>query len=567
MPQHPEKFVRFKLAQRIEHIVLIASFSTLAVTGLVQKYSLNPYCDAIIQALGGIENTRLIHHAAAVVFVLQTLYHFILLAYKLFVQHTELTMLPGIRDLTDALGELSYNVGLAKRRPAMPRYNYVEKVEYWAMIWGTLIMAATGFMLWNPIFITKMFPGQIIPAAKAAHGGEAVLAVLAIFIWHMYSVHLKRFNKAMWTGKMSREEMEEEHAEELARLERGDLRPLPSPEVVHRRQWVFFPVMIPITLLLVGGVVWLTRFEKTAITTVPAHATVQVFVPLPTGTPASSVVTSVGAAIPHDLAGKEQCDTCHGQGQIKPYPADHVGRPNESCQACHKPGPASTAAPPAGQASGSPNDIPHPIAGREKCEMCHASGGIKPMPADHAGRTSDTCTTCHKLSPGISGTPQAAATPETAATSAAGTTPTVEAGTTPTAEGAAAPTAGAPMAIPHDITGDLYKDCTTCHGAGKIKPFPASHAAYTTDMCTGCHKPAGAGGATGTGQAAATPAAGATAAAATAPIMPANHDLTSSLFKDNCLSCHAAGKMKPFPASHASYTVDTCTTCHKAAGG
>lgn len=537
-PQHQQEFIRFKLAQRIEHIVLIASFSTLAVTGLIQKYSLNAFCDWLIRTLGGIETTRLIHHSAAIVFVLQTIYHFVLMAYKVFVQHSELTMLPGVKDAFDALGELSYNLGLAKRRPVMPHYNYAEKMEYWAMIWGTVVMAATGFMLWNPVFITRLFPGQVIPAAKAAHGGEAVLAVLAIFVWHMYSVHLKRFNTAMWTGKMSRAEMEEEHGAELARLEQGVVRPLPSPAVLRRRQRVFVPVVAPIALLLIGGVVWLTSFEKTSITTVPPQSTLPVFAPLPIATWTPSSLTSVAVAIPHDVVGKEQCDTCHGQGQIKPYPADHVGRPNESCQACHKPGPTSTPAP-AGQASSGPQDIPHPIVGREKCEMCHAAGGVKPMPADHQGRTNDTCTGCHKLSPGISGTPEGAATPSA---------------------DVATPAAGSPKAIPHDITGDIYKDCTTCHGAGQLKPFPANHAGYTPDICTSCHQPAQTGSGTGTGQAAATPA-------AAAPILPANHDLTSSVFKDNCLTCHGPDKMKPVPATHSSYTVDTCTTCHKAAGG
>ena len=378
------------------------------LTGLIQKYSLNPVCDALIKALGGIENTRVIHHAAAVVFVLQTIYHFVLLAYKVFVQHTELTMLPGVRDATDALSELRYNLGLTKQRPSMPRYNFVEKTEYWAMIWGTLVMAATGFMLWNPIFITRLFPGQIIPAAKAAHGGEAVLAVLAI----LDLAHVQRPPQALQQGHVDRQD--------VARRDGRGTRPRnwpgssgatsargPARQVVRRRQRVFFPVMAPIALLLIGGVVWLTQLRKDGHHDGPAAFDgAGVCAVADTATPASSGVASVGPAIPHDIAGKDQCDTCHGQGKIKPYPADHVGRPNESCQACHKPGPTSTPASAAGQASGSPVDIPHPIAGREKCEMCHAAGGIKPVPADHAGRTSDTCTACHKLSPGISGTPR-----------------------------------------------------------------------------------------------------------------------------------------------------------------
>ena len=63
-------------------------------------------------------------------------------------------------------------------------------------------MGLTGFMMWNPLATVKLFPGEFIPASKAAHGAEAVLAVLAIIVWHMYGVHLQRFNKSMWTGQL-----------------------------------------------------------------------------------------------------------------------------------------------------------------------------------------------------------------------------------------------------------------------------------------------------------------------------------------------------------------------------
>ncbi len=103
--------------------------------------------------------------------------------------------MPGRRSCTTS--------AVAKTPPQMGRYTFEEKMEYWAFAWGAIIMGATGFMMWNPISTVKFLPGEVIPAAKAAHGGEALLAVLAIIIWHMYGVHIKRFNKSMWTGKMS----------------------------------------------------------------------------------------------------------------------------------------------------------------------------------------------------------------------------------------------------------------------------------------------------------------------------------------------------------------------------
>ncbi len=215
MTEKRESYVRFSLAQRIEHIVLILSFSTLAVTGLVQKFADSSISVAIITFLGGIETTRLIHRAASVVFVVESIYHLAVIGYKLYVQRKQASMLPGLKDLQDAAFQFLYNLGLRRERPKMGRYNFTEKAEYWAMVWGLVLMAVTGFMMWNPIATANILPGQVIPAAKVAHGAEAVLAVLAIFLWHFYHVHIKVFNKSMFTGKLSRHEMEEEHGEEL----------------------------------------------------------------------------------------------------------------------------------------------------------------------------------------------------------------------------------------------------------------------------------------------------------------------------------------------------------------
>jgi mono/diheme cytochrome c family protein len=166
-------------------------------------------------------------------------------------------------------------------------------MEYWAFVWGAIIMGLTGFMMWNPITITKILPGEVIPAAKAAHGGEALLAVLAIIIWHLYGVHIKRFNKSMFTGKMTEEEMLHEHPLELADIKAGIAeRPL-DPVMIRKRQRVYLPIAAVLALFMLGGVYGFVNAEQTAITTVQRQApTVVVFVPwtqtpAPTQTPTS----------------------------------------------------------------------------------------------------------------------------------------------------------------------------------------------------------------------------------------------------------------------------------------
>ena len=231
------KYLRFRVPERIEHWVLTLSFTTLAITGLVQKYASFGLSEALISAMGGIENVRVIHRIAAIVLMLEVVYHLGVVGYKVLVQRKRMTMLPGMGDVQAALGNMQYNLGLQRERPEQGRYTVEEKAEYWALAWGTLIMVVTGFMLWNPIATANLLPGQFIPAAKIAHGGEAILASLAIIVWHFYGVHARVFNKSMFLGRLNEEEMEEEHLLELAEITAGVTdRPVAERQLKKRRR-------------------------------------------------------------------------------------------------------------------------------------------------------------------------------------------------------------------------------------------------------------------------------------------------------------------------------------------
>lgn len=277
-PPPRKEYYRFDRFQRVEHLLLIVSFTTLAVTGLPQMYSLQPWASFLILGMGGIEFVRVLHRLAAVVLILGSIFHFVALAYRLLVRRVALTLLPGWQDLRDGLQALGHNLGLVRQPPRMGRYNFGEKVEYWAVIWGTVVMVLTGFMLWNPIATTSLLPGAFIPAAKAAHGGEALLAVLSILTWHFYNVHVKRFNRSMFTGYISHAEMEEEHALELEAIEQGRAERGTDAAALRRRQRIFVPVAAAITGLLLVGLYFFVTYEQTAIATVPRQQ-VEVFVP------------------------------------------------------------------------------------------------------------------------------------------------------------------------------------------------------------------------------------------------------------------------------------------------
>jgi len=266
----PRTYERFHWAQRVAHILLLTSFTLLAATGLPQKYALQGWAQSMVRGFGGIETTRLIHHVAAVVLMLLTTYHILDVAYKVFVRRVQLSMLPGIKDVKDGWQSLTYNLGFSKKRPQMGRYTWEEKLEYWALVWGTIIMGITGFMMWNPITTTRLLPGEVIPAAKAAHGGEAFLAVAAIILWHMYSVHLKRFNKSMFTGRMTEEEMLHEHPLELADIKAGLAERPIDPQTLRKRQSIFWPIAILLALALLAGIYFFIIGESTAVATAAA---------------------------------------------------------------------------------------------------------------------------------------------------------------------------------------------------------------------------------------------------------------------------------------------------------
>lgn len=313
------KYLRFPVSYRVEHWILVATFTTLAITGLVQKFAMGGISEAILRLLGGIDTTRVIHHTAATILMLEAVYHLGAVGYRIFVRRTRLSMLPTMADVRLAVQALLFNLGLSKVRPQQGRFTFEEKVEYWAVVWGTLVMALTGFMMWNPIATTHFLPGEFVPAAKSAHGAEAVLAVLAIIIWHIYHVHVRQFNKSMFSGRLTEEEMIDEHPLELADLKAGVAERQIDPQALARRKRVFYPVYGLLAAgMLLGIFAFVTR-EQTAITTLPPAEDVVIYAPLtptPFPTPIPSATSQPLTAITWDggigALFQSKCGTCHG---------------------------------------------------------------------------------------------------------------------------------------------------------------------------------------------------------------------------------------------------------------
>jgi len=137
-------------------------------------------------------------------------------------------MLPRWKDVKDAFVNLGYITGLSRNKPRFDRFGYIEKAEYWALIWGVIVMAGTGIIMWFDNYFIGLLTKLGWDISRTIHFYEACLATLAILVWHFYFVifnpEVYPMSTAWLTGEISEEEMAEEHPLELERLEKTDLQ-------------------------------------------------------------------------------------------------------------------------------------------------------------------------------------------------------------------------------------------------------------------------------------------------------------------------------------------------------
>jgi predicted CXXCH cytochrome family protein len=211
--------VRFSPIRRLEHLLVMITFILLLVTGLPQKFHDSGWAVWTTQMLGGIDSTRLLHRITGVVFSVLCVVHLTIALVGVLTGRLEMNITPQKADFRDAIQNLKYYIGLAPQPPKFGRYDYRQKFEYWGMVVGSGVMILSGFVLFFPILFAEFLPGQFIPAAKAAHTYEAMMALLTIIIWHMYGAHLNPdcfpIDKSIFTGRISMARMHHEHALEL----------------------------------------------------------------------------------------------------------------------------------------------------------------------------------------------------------------------------------------------------------------------------------------------------------------------------------------------------------------
>lgn len=235
---------RFTPLDRTLHILLIISFTTLVLTGIPLKFFYAHWARVVMDALGGVKNAGYMHRTAAITLVFVFVVHALNLIRGFIPRLKEMrdpesgkfslamfwkylfrpdSMMPRWKDVTDFWNHQKWFFGKGEK-PKFDRWTYWEKFDYFAVFWGVAIIGFSGLVLWFPLFFTKFLPGWVINVAHIVHSDEALLAAGFIFTFHFFNVHfrIEKFpmDTVIFSGKISRAEMEEERGEWFERLER-----------------------------------------------------------------------------------------------------------------------------------------------------------------------------------------------------------------------------------------------------------------------------------------------------------------------------------------------------------
>jgi len=222
--QSTEKILRFDVHLLSQHFLLMVSVTILILSAVFLwglRYPGAHWANTLTGLVGGIDFWRVIHRVGGSLLIFMCGYHIIYILIHPEGRRNFVSLLPRWRDFSDCGYNLMWFFGVRNERPSFGRFTYFEKFDYWAVFWGCAIMIISGLSMWFPSMVRRLLPTAMpsfFDVAKEAHAHEALLAVLAIVIWHLYNVHIRpdRFPGTLFFlhGRMSSEELYREHPSE-----------------------------------------------------------------------------------------------------------------------------------------------------------------------------------------------------------------------------------------------------------------------------------------------------------------------------------------------------------------
>ncbi len=212
-------FQRLRREEIWQHNLLAVSFILLAISGMMvlipaQWITLlfGPYSATIYSI------RRFAHITFAGILLFTGIWHLIYISFFPHGRKIVLDMLPGKNDLIHLWRNFLYFIGIEQHPPKFDRFNYQEKLEYITGGIGMVIISATGVIM----LFSTYFPKFWVDLAWTVHLMEALLASIAIAVWHLFSVHWKPGKFPMdstWLdGKITLEALMEEHPLQYDRI-------------------------------------------------------------------------------------------------------------------------------------------------------------------------------------------------------------------------------------------------------------------------------------------------------------------------------------------------------------
>ncbi len=260
---------RFTTTNIRMHIVVITTFLVLALTGLPLKFHAAPWAQQLMNILGGVDSSRVIHRIAAIGTFGYMTFHLGNLFYRwAFKKERGLlwgpnSMVPQPRDVSDFFANIRYFFYCGERPPG-DRWTYFEKFDYLAVFWGVIVIGLSGLILWLPGLFTSFLPGWTLNAAYVIHSDEALLATGFIFVFHFFHTHMRPesfpMDLVIFTGKMPLKRFKSERALEYQRLvangELEKLRVAAPTRLERRRAYIWGTVFLIIGIALAIAIIW-----------------------------------------------------------------------------------------------------------------------------------------------------------------------------------------------------------------------------------------------------------------------------------------------------------------------
>ena len=253
-------YLRFSLFHRVSHLLLIISFFGLVLTGMPLAFQGQDWARWLYALLGGYPTCGYIHRICAGMTFLCAFLHFAYVSNIVLRKGEGAKIMWGVesimlqpRDVVDILADVKWLLGFGPK-PAFDRWIYWEKFDYISLMWGTIVMAVTGFMLWFPTTFSIAFPGWAMDIALVAHRYEAILAAAFVFTIHFIHTHLLPdkvpVDEAMFTGRVSGEELQHERPTQYKRLLEAGI--LETYRVPPNRTLSLLSKIVAVPLLLIG---------------------------------------------------------------------------------------------------------------------------------------------------------------------------------------------------------------------------------------------------------------------------------------------------------------------------